>query len=87
MRVRVRVPAGSGGADVRGLYRVHQFSKVEMFMACPGDAAASDALHAELLARQLRFCADLGLHVRVLDMPPHELGASGKGAHGGDKRA
>lgn len=61
----------------RGLYRVHQFTKVEMFSvttnetSCESDEALSDFINIE----QYLF-EQLGLHFRVLDMPSQELGAS-----------
>lgn len=62
--------AGSAG---RGLYRVHQFTKVEAFVLCrPED---SEALHQELVDMEVELFAELGLHFRVLDMPTRDLGA------------
>ncbi|KAG0213479.1 seryl-tRNA synthetase [Mortierella sp. GBA30] len=57
-----RAEAGSRGAEVKGLYRVHQFSKVELFVLSKADSGESDRILEEL--RQ------------VLDMPTEELGAS-----------
>ena len=68
-----RAEAGSQ-ADERGLYRLHQFSKVEMFAVTA--EAQSEAVHLECLEIQKQIIEDLGLHARVVDMPPHELGAS-----------
>ncbi len=59
----------------RGIYRVHHFTKVEMFGVTRGEEAASDALLAEFLDIQCRLYDALGLAYRVLDMPRHELGA------------
>ncbi|MBJ6363516.1 serine--tRNA ligase [Paenibacillus sp. GCM10012307] len=56
-----RSEVGSAGRDVRGLYRVHQFSKVEQVVICEPDAALSDQLleeitgHAEHLLQQLEL--------------------------------
>ncbi|KPV72127.1 uncharacterized protein RHOBADRAFT_46967 [Rhodotorula graminis WP1] len=69
-----RAEAGARGADSRGLYRVHQFSKVEMVVVCAEDD--SDALLEELRAIQEEILSGLGLSLRVLDMPTQELGAS-----------
>eukprot|EP00045_Choanoeca_perplexa_P006051 m.50619 g.50619 ORF g.50619 m.50619 type:complete len:190 (+) comp13441_c0_seq3:875-1444(+) len=66
---------GASGAATRGLYRVHQFSKVELFALCENDTAVSDELHAEMLADQVEMFTELGLHFEVLDMPNHDLGA------------
>jgi seryl-tRNA synthetase len=63
----------SAGAKSRGLYRVHQFSKVELF--CVTTEADSDAQLEALVATQAGLCDELGLHYRVLDMPTLELGA------------
>lgn len=68
-----RTEAGAAGAATRGLYRVHQFSKVEMFAICtPQD---SDALHDELIAIEEELFTLLGLHFKVLDMSSEDLGA------------
>ncbi|GAA5850277.1 hypothetical protein JCM9279_006510 [Rhodotorula babjevae] len=69
-----RAEAGARGADSRGLYRVHQFSKVEMVVVCAEDD--SDRLLEELRAIQEEILSGLGLSLRVLDMPTEELGAS-----------
>ena len=68
-----RTEAGAAGSASRGLYRVHQFSKVELFVLC--DAASSDALLADLVAFEESLFRDLGLHYRLLDMPTGDLGA------------
>lgn len=59
--------------EERGLYRVHEFTKVEMFIACQPDD--SDKLLEDLREEQENFFEKLGLCFKVLDMPPHELGA------------
>ncbi|GAA5927441.1 putative serine--tRNA ligase DIA4 [Sporobolomyces koalae] len=69
-----RAEAGARGADSRGLYRVHQFSKVEMVIVCAEDE--SDRLLNELRKIQEEILGGLGLSLRVLDMPTEELGAS-----------
>ncbi|GAA5904636.1 putative serine--tRNA ligase DIA4 [Sporobolomyces salmoneus] len=69
-----RAEAGARGADSRGLYRVHQFSKVEMVVVCAEDE--SDRLLEELRKVQEEILGGLGLSLRVLDMPTEELGAS-----------
>lgn len=69
-----RAEAGARGADTRGLYRIHQFSKAEMFVVA--DAESSDAVLEELRAIQTAIVAGLGLYYRVLDMSSVELGAS-----------
>lgn len=83
-----RREAAAGGARDRGLYRLHQFTKVELFafVAPDGDgggdgggggvraAATSDAMLRRLVDLQASLMAELGLHFRVLDMPTEELG-------------
>ncbi|GAA6023945.1 hypothetical protein JCM11491_000299 [Sporobolomyces phaffii] len=69
-----RAEAGARGADSRGLYRVHQFSKVEMVVVCAEDE--SDRLLEDLRKIQEEILGQLGLSLRVLDMPTEELGAS-----------
>ncbi|OAD78763.1 hypothetical protein PHYBLDRAFT_154454 [Phycomyces blakesleeanus NRRL 1555(-)] len=69
-----RAEAGHGSAEERGLYRVHQFSKVELFaVAAPGQ---SDGILQEFRELQEELFTELGLCFRVLDMPTEELGAS-----------
>ncbi|KAI7868583.1 seryl-tRNA synthetase [Spinellus fusiger] len=69
-----RAEAGHGSAEERGLYRVHQFSKVELFAVTTPEQ--SDALLLELRELQEEIFTELGLCFRVLDMPTEELGAS-----------
>ncbi|MDJ0865010.1 MAG: serine--tRNA ligase [Myxococcota bacterium] len=68
-----RTEAGSYGRESKGLYRVHQFSKVEMFVITrPED---SEAMHAELLALEERYFQALELPYRVIDIAAGDLGA------------
>ncbi|WVR04946.1 serine-tRNA ligase [Kwoniella sp. DSM 27419] len=69
-----RAEAGARGADTRGLYRVHQFTKVELFAVSSENA--SEGVMEEIRAVQKEIAQGLGLSVRVLDMPTEELGAS-----------
>ncbi|KAI6243852.1 Seryl-tRNA synthetase [Aphelenchoides fujianensis] len=56
------------------LYRVHEFTKMEMFWVCaPGQG--EEALE-RITSTQTRINEELGLHFRLVDMPPEELGAS-----------
>jgi len=57
-----------------GLYRVHQFSKVEMFAACMPDQ--SESIFTELQQAQLAPFEGLGLSGRLLEMPSSDLGAA-----------
>jgi len=68
-----RTEAGAAGAAGKGLYRVHQFSKVEMFVVCTPDQ--SEQLHQELMDIEVEMFEELGLHFKVLDMPSEDLGA------------
>ena len=68
-----RTEAGAGGMAGKGLYRVHQFSKVEMFVICTPEQ--SEAIHEELIAIEEEMFNELGLHFVVLDMPSGDLGA------------
>jgi seryl-tRNA synthetase len=67
-----RTEAGAPGRDTRGLYRVHQFTKVEMFAFCTPDQ--SDALHAELLGIEEEVFQGLGLPYQVIDTCTGDLG-------------
>ncbi len=68
-----RREVGAAGTTTRGLYRVHQFSKVELF--CLTTPEKSDEMHAELTKFEEDLFSSLGLHYRVLDMPTLDLGA------------
>jgi seryl-tRNA synthetase len=67
-----RTEAGAPGRDTRGLYRVHQFTKVEMFAFCT--AEESDHLHAEILAIEEEIFQGLGLPYHVIDTCTGDLG-------------
>lgn len=68
-----RQEAGAYGKYSKGLYRVHQFSKVEMFVYCtPSD---SERIHQELLSIEEEIYQELGIPYRVLDMCTGDLGA------------
>ncbi|GAB2217136.1 hypothetical protein Droror1_Dr00000298 [Drosera rotundifolia] len=68
-----RTEASAAGAATRGLYRVHQFSKVEMFILCrPED---SEKYLEELIGIEEGLFASLGLHFKTLDMASADLGA------------
>lgn len=69
-----RAEAGTHGAEEKGLFRLHQFSKVEMFAVT--DEQSSEKTHLEFVEIQKSFISQLGLHARIIDMPPFELGAS-----------
>ena len=69
-----RREAGSGGKDTRGIIRVHQFQKLEMFSYAHPDEA--EAEHERLLAMQEGMLRSLGLHYRVIDTAAGDLGSS-----------
>lgn len=69
-----RREAGSYGKDTRGIIRVHQFDKVEMFVFTTPEEA--DAEHARLLAWEREFMDDLEIPYRVIDVATGDLGAS-----------
>jgi seryl-tRNA synthetase len=69
-----RREAGSYGKDTRGIIRVHQFEKVEMFSYC--DPATAEAEHLRLLGWEKEFLSSLGLPFRVIDVASGDLGSS-----------
>ncbi len=69
-----RTEAGAHGKATRGIYRVHQFTKIEMFAFTAPDVAASDALHAEIVAIEEEVFQGLGIPYRVLDIASGDLG-------------
>ena len=69
-----RREAGSYGKDTRGIIRVHQFNKLEMFVyTTPEDAEAE---HLRLVALQEEMLTALGLSYRVIDVAAGDLGSS-----------
>jgi seryl-tRNA synthetase len=69
-----RREAGSAGRDTRGLLRVHEFEKVELFAYTTPDQALE--AQADILARAESMLQDLGLRYRVLDLCTGDLGGS-----------
>ncbi|MGZ8803991.1 MAG: serine--tRNA ligase [Microbacterium sp.] len=69
-----RREAGSYGKDTRGIIRVHQFNKLEMFVyTTPEDAEAE---HLSLVEMQEQMLQSLGLSYRVIDVAAGDLGSS-----------
>ncbi|MFQ3620366.1 MAG: serine--tRNA ligase [Spirochaetales bacterium] len=68
-----RREAGAAGQFSKGLYRVHQFTKVEMFVYCKPEE--SDAWHEKLLTLEEEIFAGLGIPYRVVDTCTGDLGA------------
>ncbi len=69
-----RREAGSAGRDTRGIIRVHQFHKVEMFAYCRPEDAAEE--HARFLAAEETMLKALELPYRVIDTAAGDLGMS-----------
>jgi seryl-tRNA synthetase len=69
-----RREAGSYGKDTRGIIRVHQFDKIEMFSYCPPDDA--EAEHQRLLGWEREMLAAVDVPYRVIDTAAGDLGAS-----------
>lgn len=69
-----RREAGSAGRDTRGVYRVHQFTKVEQVIICEADEAKSRALHEELLGNSEALMQKLELPYRVALACTGEIG-------------
>lgn len=67
-----RTEAGTYGRESYGLYRVHQFTKVELFVVCAPEQ--SEAMHLELLRQEESIFKALGIPYRVLDICAGDLG-------------
>ena len=70
-----RREAGSAGRDTRGLLRVHEFDKVELYAFCTPEQAAD--MHMEILSRAEGAIRDLGLAHRVLDLACGDISGAG----------
>jgi seryl-tRNA synthetase len=69
-----RREAGAAGKDTRGIFRVHQFDKVEMFSFVEPDAAVEE--HERLLEIEESILRDLEIPYRVVNIAVDDLGAS-----------
>jgi seryl-tRNA synthetase len=69
-----RREAGSYGKDTRGIFRVHQFDKVEMFVYCYPTCATTE--HERLLAWEEQMLATIEVPYRVIDVAAGDLGSS-----------
>lgn len=67
-----RTEAGAAGRDTRGIYRVHQFTKVEMFAFCTPEQ--SEEIHKEILAVEEKIFQGLGIPYHVIDTCTGDLG-------------
>ena len=68
-----RREAGGAGQYSKGLYRVHQFSKLEMFIYCLPEE--SEKYHQEILSIEEEIFSGLGLAYRIVDTATGDLGA------------
>jgi seryl-tRNA synthetase len=69
-----RREAGAAGKDTRGMFRVHQFDKVEMFVFCLPETSQDE--HEHLLAIEEELVQELGIPYRVVNVAAGDLGAS-----------
>jgi seryl-tRNA synthetase len=69
-----RREAGAAGKDTRGMFRVHQFDKVEMFVFTSPESSSEE--HERLLQIEEELVQELGLPYRVVNVAAGELGAS-----------
>jgi seryl-tRNA synthetase len=69
-----RREAGAAGKDTRGMFRVHQFDKVEMFVFCRPESSPEE--HDRLLAVEEELVGELGLPYRVVNIAAGDLGAA-----------
>jgi seryl-tRNA synthetase len=69
-----RTEAGAHGKATRGIYRVHQFTKVEMFGFTAPDLAESESMHEQIVGIEEEIFQGLGIHYRVIDTPTGDLG-------------
>jgi seryl-tRNA synthetase len=69
-----RREAGTYGKDTRGIFRVHQFDKVEMFSYCEPDDSWAE--HERILAIEESIVGGLGLPYRVVNIAAGDLGAA-----------
>jgi seryl-tRNA synthetase len=68
-----RREAGSYGKDTKGIFRVHQFNKLEMY--CFAHPDTSWDIHEEMLAIEKEILSELGLHYQVINIGSGDLGA------------
>jgi seryl-tRNA synthetase len=69
-----RTEAGAHGKATRGIYRVHQFTKVEMFGFTAPDLGDSEDVHNTIVRIEEEIFQGLGIHYRVIDTPSGDLG-------------
>ncbi|HUT21905.1 MAG TPA: serine--tRNA ligase [Candidatus Bipolaricaulota bacterium] len=69
-----RREAGTYGKDTRGLYRVHQFNKVEQVIVCKNDSKESERMHEELMQNAKEILQELRLPYRVVVLCTGDMG-------------
>lgn len=69
-----RTEAGASGKESRGLYRVHQFTKVELFAFVQGDLAVSEVMHKRMLDIEQEVFQGIEVPYQVLDIASGDLG-------------
>ena len=69
-----RREAGTYGKDTKGLYRIHQFQKVEQVVLCENDPAVSAKMHKEILTNAEEVLLALKLPYRVVDVCTGDMG-------------
>ena len=69
-----RREAGAAGKDTYGLYRIHQFDKIEQVIICENDHELSDKFHQEILANSEAVLQGLKLPYRVVNVCTGDLG-------------
>ena len=69
-----RREAGSAGKDTHGLYRIHQFDKVEQVVICENDITTSKKFHDEILSNSEMVMQAMGLPYRIVNVCTGDLG-------------
>lgn len=70
-----RSEIGSYGKDTKGIYRVHEFMKVEQVCICPADVELADKMHREMVEISKELHQELGLPYRVLQICTGDMSA------------
>ncbi len=70
-----RSEIGSYGKDTKGIYRVHEFMKIEQVIICPADVKLSDKLHQEMIELSKELHKDLGLPFRQIQICTGDMSA------------
>ncbi len=71
----LRREAGAGGKDTRGVFRVHQFNKVEQFVICKGNLETSIGMYELLINNTREILSDLELPFRIVECCTGDMGA------------